>query len=889
MNERFIYEGDRLREISFPIGGIGSGCIGLAGNGRLVDWEIFNKPNKRSVNGFSHFAIKAESETEVLDARVLHGDYHPPFSGSQAGSAFRSFGFGVPREFMTGFPHFSSVRFTGTFPIAAIEFQDAAFPANVTLTGFNPLIPGNDRDSSIPAAFFEISIQNTSSQRLRYSIAGTLKNPADPGSNQNEYQPRAGSGDGSGTCHLLHLTGADADSSSPQFGDLCLGTDADEISYQEYWFRGSWFDNVSVYWQDFTALGPLKNRTYDSKGPSDGVAYGKEDQCVLAAHVDVDPGEVRSIRFVISWNYPNMTNYWNPERKPGDSCCEDDSCAPQTWKNYYATLFQDSRESAVFCLTEWDTLFGKTRAFRDALFSSTLPPEVIDAVSANISILKSPTVLRLEDGTFYGFEGCHPQSGCCEGSCTHVWNYAYALPFLFPNLERSMRDIDFAHNLDKNGGMAFRLQLPVGRDALHFRPCADGQFGGIIKMYREWKISGDSGWLKSHWENIKTNIEYAWSPENKDRWDRDRDGVLEGRQHHTLDMELFGPNSWLTGLYLAALLAAAEMGEYLGDVAAVKEYRELFEKGKAWVDEHLFNGEYYYHQINLSDKSIIDSYAETDESESYRGGRSITSAYWDEEHGQIKYQVAEGCSIDQVIAQWHANTVGLGEVLDRKKTRSALRSIYKYNFLKNMRNHINPCRIYALNDDAALLICSYPRSRPVITVPYAEEAMNGFEYQAACHMIQEGMLEEGLEVVRAIRDRYDGLHRNPWNEFECGSNYARSMASYALLPAMSGFEYDMVKGHIGFNPVERADIFTCFFSLDAGWGTVSIDAEGIKLEVLGGALHLRSFRCSSLADAKAKSINIGDLSYDFSQQGDVVSFDREVTVPEGSPLVINVE
>ena len=880
MHERFIYEGERLREISFPLGGIGSGCIGLAGNGRLVDWEIFNKPNKGSANGFSHFAVKAENRKEVLDARVLHGDFHPPYSGTLSGAQFGNYGFGVPRQFMTGFPHFSQVRFTGTFPIAEIEYQDEHFPGTVALTGFNPFIPGNDKDSSIPAAFFDISIHNTGAEELRYTVSGTLKNPAAPGVNRNVYQERPHK--------LVHLTGTDIASDAPEYGDMCIATDADDVSHQEYWFRGSWFDNLSVYWRDFTAFGPFKNRTYESTGSRDGVAYGKEDQCVLAAHIDVGPGETKSVRFIISWSYPNMTNYWNPECKPGDACCDDGSCGPQTWKNFYATLFGDSRDSATYGLTEWTRLYEETELFRNSLFSSTVPPEVIEAVSANISILKSPTVLRLEDGTFYGFEGCHPQSGCCEGSCTHVWNYAYALPFLFPNLERSMRDIDFAQNMGVEGGMAFRLQLPIGREALHFRPCADGQFGGIIKMYREWKISGDSGWLKSHWEGIKKNFEFAWSPDNKDRWDRDRDGVLEGRQHHTLDMELFGPNSWLTGFYLAALLAAAEMGEYLGDAEAAKEYRELFQKGKAWVDEHLFNGEYYYHQIDLTDQTILESYAENDASETYRGARSVTSAYWDEEHGQIKYQVAEGCSIDQVLAQWHANAVGLGEVFDKAKTKSALASIYKYNFKKTMRDHVNPCRIYALNDDAALLICAYPRSKPVITVPYAEEAMNGFEYQAACHMIQEGMTEEGLEIVRAIRDRYNGADRNPWNEFECGSNYARSMASYALLLAMSGFEYDMVRGHIGFSPVAADDDFTCFFSLDAGWGTISIDKNRVVLDVLKGSLHLRSFRCSALNGVRAKGVSVGSADCTYLQVADKLKFDNEIVVTKEAPLSVEI-
>ena len=478
-----------------------------------------------------------------------------------------------------------------------------------------------------------------------------------------------------------------------------------------------------------------------------------------------------------------------------------------------------------------------------------MPPAVLDAAAATLSVLNSSTVLRLEDGTFYGFEGVRVDQGCCEGSCTHVWNYAYALPFLFPDLERSMRDADFRYNAAPDGGMTFRLQLPLGRERLGFRACADGQFGGVIKTYREWKISGDSEWLRGHWQTIKNNIAFAWADSNPDRWDANRDGVLEGRQHHTLDMELFGPNSWLNGFYLAALAAGAEMADHFGETDTAADYRALFARGKAWTDRHLFNGEYYQQNIDLTDRSILEVYAAGDAKESYRGGRSQVWNYWDDEHGEIKYQVAEGCAIDQVLAQWHANICGIGEVFDRGQTRSALAAIFRHNFKRSFREHFNPARLYALDDEAGTIICSYPRALPMVPVTYAQESMHGFEYQAAGHMIQEGMLEEGLAMVQAVRDRYDGSRRNPWNEIECGSNYARSMAAFALLLGYSGFEFDAVRGHIGFSPKAADAPYTAFWSLGSGWGTCTLDATEIRLQVAAGELPLSSFASDRLVGA----------------------------------------
>ena len=103
-------------------------------------------------------------------------------------------------------------------------------------------------------------------------------------------------------------------------------------------------------------------------------------------------------------------------------------------------------------------------------------------MGADIAVLKSPTCLRLENGEFYAFEGCGMNAGSCEGSCTHVWNYAFAMPFLFPKLERSVRELDYTYNQNDNGGMAFRLQLPLGRARWGFRPCVDGLMGGAEEV-----------------------------------------------------------------------------------------------------------------------------------------------------------------------------------------------------------------------------------------------------------------------------------------------------------------------------------------------------------------------------------------------------------------------
>jgi len=526
--------------------------------------------------------------------------------------------------------------------------------------------------------------------------------------------------------------------------------------------------------------------------------------------------------------------------------------------------------------------------FKETLFASDLPEAALEAVSANLSVLKSPTVMRLEDGTFYGFEGCHASAGCCEGSCTHVWNYAQALPFLFPRLERSMRETDYAYNEGPDGAMSFRLQLPLGVERWGFRPCADGQFGGVMKAYRDWKVCGDTEWLRNLWPAIKKSIEFAWAETNEDRWDPDKRGVLTGRQHHTLDMELFGPNAWLTGFYLGALKAGAEMAEALGEVDTAAEYRALFEKGKAWADAHLFNGEYYHQLIDLKDKSILEQFEAGSAS---MHGRAV-EAYWDEEHGEIKYQIGEGCEIDQVLAQWHANLYGLGEIFDPEQTKQALASIFRYNFHKPLRDYYNPCRIYALNDEGGLVIAHWPEGRykPMIPLPYSQETQNGYEYAAAIQMIQSGLVEEGMTAIAAIRERYDGEKRNPWNEFECGSNYARSMASYALLHAFAGFKFDMVRGMMGFDPVlAKEGRFRCFWSLDAGWGEFEMAPGWAEVRVLHGALNLQVLDLPQTAERSVRAVMLDGAEVPFTQHGGEIHFASPVCIEEGQMMRVVTE
>lgn len=820
-----IYKNENLTEISFPLGGIGTGCIGLGGNGMLIDWEIFNRPNKGGSNSPSFFAVTAEYPDGRRVVKVLQGDSRKNYSGMYMSRRYAGFGFGPEIDSMCGYPHFESVIFDGRFPTATLTFSDKGFPGEVVMEAWSPFIPLDSENSSIPVALFDISVKNGRDD-VKYEVVFSVRNPFDASLNNDVSR------DG---LTAVRLDCADKSKDDIGYGDLTVAVDSADAVVLKYRRRGSSKESAMIF------CGELESGKYTQRNYSEP---GRGDVCAIVSKAGSEP-----THFALSWSFPNCCNYWDPVK--------DENGNDVTWKNHYATRFENSTEScfkSLFCRAE---LYEKTVKFKNALHSSFLDPAVIDAAASNLSVLRSPTVMRLENGALYGFEGVHEHEGSCEGTCTHVWSYAYALCFLFPDLERSIRETEFRYDVADCGRMRFRTLLPLGRTDGRRPHCLDGQMMTVVKSYREWKISGDDAWLEKIWPTVKKVLEYAWNGENYNFWDRDADGILEGRQHHTLDADLLGPSSWLEGLYLLALKAGAEMAEKLGDEDSAEKYMRMFSNGYDFMKNELFCGEYFIQKIDVSDKGLIEKYDCAD--------------YYSEDTGEVKYQIADGSEIDQMLAQWHSNILGLGDIYDKEQRATALSSMMKYNFKPTMRDHVNNWRVFALDGEGGTVMCCYPKgiNKPVIPVQYADECMTGFEYAFAGLLISEGKISDGLRVVRAVRDRYDGKKRNPYNEIECGSNYARSMASFALLPIFCGFSFDLPKKKIGFQPVERGDM-TCFWSVGTGWGNYIKRKNEVTIEISDGFLRLSSVTLD-VADT-VSSVVIDGKPVDFIRDGKNIVF-----------------
>jgi hypothetical protein len=392
-----------------------------------------------------------------------------------------------------------------------------------------------------------------------------------------------------------------------------------------------------------------------------------------------------------------------------------------------------------------------------------------------------------------------------------------------------MRMVEFSQATTERGLMSFRVKLPLSTISGFSKVAADGQMGCIIKLYREWQLSGDGNFLKEIYPKVKNALSYAWI---KGGWDGDQDGVMEGVQHNTMDVEYYGPNPQMTIWYLGALRAMEEMAIYMKDKEMALRCRKLFQNGSKWTDDNLFNGEYYVHRLMVPKKENIP------------GEQLVGMGSTD--YGNPDYQLGEGCLVDQLVGQYMAHVCGLGYLVKKENVEKTLKSIMKYNYQPDLSDHFNCFRSYALGNESALLMASYPGTRPINPFPYFTEVMTGFEYTAAVGMLYEGQIQDGLNCIANIRDRYDGQKRSPFDEAECGHHYARAMASWSAPLAMTGFHFSAVKKSMTF----ASKPGTYFWSNGYAWGTCRIDGRKATLNILYGRLELSQFALDGVGSVK---------------------------------------
>jgi uncharacterized protein (DUF608 family) len=841
-----IFSGRNLKMIAFPLGGIGTGTISLGGRGQLRDWEIFNRPDKGNTPDYCFPAIWVKAEGKKPVARVLEVRIEPPYEGQS----------GLGSNNVPGLPRLASAKFIGAYPFARLEFEDETLPVLVSLEAFNPLVPLDVEASGWPIAVLRYRLKNPARAPVKVGVTFSLQNPVGKEGRQASFRQAEG------VAGLL-MDNPFLPSADPLKGSIflgVLGAPKSSVSCLRGWKRAQWWDGPLTFWDDFTHDGAL---TSDSPAVS---PVGS-----IAVTQSLPAGGQNSVTFLLAWHFPNRT----PERCGWPAPEEGQKSAPVG--NYYCRQFTDAWTVAQRVAQQLPTLEERSRRFAATIESSTLPPAALDAALSNLSTLRTNTAFRTADGEFHGFEGCNDQSGCCHGTCTHVWNYEQATAFVFPSLAHSVRESEFLRNTRDDGLMGFRSYLPDGKK-IWDKAAADGQMGCLMKLYRDWQLGGDTEWLRGLWPHAKRALEFAWI---KGGWDANRDGVAEGVQHNTYDVEFYGPNPLCGVWYLGALRAGEEMARALGDQDSAEEYQRLFGNGSKWIDANLFNGEYYIQKV--------EGRAAEDVAEGLRIGAGAANPE------KPDYQMGEACLVDQLLGQYMAHVAGLGYLLDDEHVHKALKSVFRHNYIPNLSEHECVQRTYALNDEGGVLVASYPSGkRPEIPFPYFAEAWTGEEYQFAAHLAFEGMTAEAQAVVESARLRHDGESRNPWNEPECGYHYARAMSAWALIIALSGFRYSGVDRRLTLTPRVRAQDFRCFWSVPSGWGkfsqTTTATNQAVEVETLEGSMAVARLDLGGNGRAARKNVSarLGQetLAATLREEGKlrVVAFEREVRIVPGRSL-----
>lgn len=770
------------KEAKFLLGGIGTGNVSVGTRGQLCDWEIFNWPGKGNFLPFSFFAIWAKQQGKDPVAKILESKIRPPYNKSH----------GFLNGELAGLPRLDKSELTGGQPFVWVDFEDSELPVKVQVEAFTPFIPLNADDSGIPGAIIRYRVKNPTNKKVDVSVIGSLANAVgfdgyDVFNNlklvdevQNEYRE-------SDSSKGLYYAAVNLPEDHFKYGSMSIQTTNDNVIKRVQWPHGEWTDSAQDFWNDFSNDGKLEEvERIEGTGSELLKHYNfsflnlREKIGSLGSYQTIEPGEEGVFEFIISWYFPNRPRGWI-EFDEDLECYRNGGYEPI--KNYYATLFDDAWSVGVYLANNMERLEKQSRDFQQALFSSTIPSYVIDAVAANITSMKSPCCFRIENGAFLGWEGIRDHVGCGQGNVNHVWNYVQAVAYLFPELEQSMRRVEFNVETNEEGEMPFRARQILGDSKWDMIPAADGQLGSVLRLYREWRISGDGKILEDTWDKASKALDYAFK-----HWDTDGDFVLDGKQHVTYDIEFYGPTSMVNSIFYGALKAGIEMAEYMGDKDHAQKYRQAYEEGSKKMDEILWNGEYYVQ--GLKD---IDEY---------------------------RYQFGEGCHSDQLLGQFMSYMAGLGYVLPEEHVAKAVKSIFDYNFIPKIEEIEHVQRTYCLNEESGMVLCSWPKGgRPRFAFSYCDEVWTGVEYQVATTLIYEGFIDEGLTIVKSIRDRYDGYKRNPWSEIEAGHHYVRAMASYGLLIALSGYKCDMVKGIMSFNPVINERNFRSFWINGKGWGT----------------------------------------------------------------------
>ena len=688
-----------------------------------------------------------------------------------------------------------SLTFQGEYPIATYQFSDSSLPISVTETVVNPMIPGDLKNSGIPTAIYQFTIKNTGATSTQVSLLATQQNAVGY-DGSSPIQGDAFSGYGT-NANIVAISNTSSQimmsSTAPGSGSMTLDMQAANTSATASWDINSLY---SQFAQNGSVSGPI---SVQSPGP------GTTIDGAIASSVTLAPGQSITIPVVLSWYFPSNTNEF------------DVSSSVNTGRQY-TNWWTTATDVDQYVATNLTNLLSNTQLYHDTFYNSTIPQYMLDRISASIAVLHTPTVFWAKNGFFGAWEG----QGCCGNMPNHVWHYAQAQAHLWPQIGQ-LWDQQWFADIQSDGMVPTR----IGTSGFTF----DGQAGNILMAYRDYLNSGDINWLKTQWPQILSAMNYL-----KNNFDPQANGVLIGNALTTLDSSSPIASPWLGSMYLAAVNASAHMASLVGDSANATLYQNIYSLGRVNQEQAFWNGSNY-----------VENAPNPNNSANAPNPNGLPLA--------PQVVLGNATEIDMLLGQWWSTQLGLGDIYNSAHMTQALQYLFSNNYKDNNLGDATSgpfslthmFRDFVEDTDASTRMASWPlRDRPANPINYNDETMTGFEYSAAAVMIQRGLLDQGLRMVRAVSNRYDGRLRNesyilnwggteylgagpcytvcdgtgnPFGDDEAGKWYGRSLSSWSLLLALQGFSFDLAAQNISFAPTYLPANHQSFFTAGTTWGS----------------------------------------------------------------------
>ena len=714
-------------------------------------------------------------------------------------------------------------------------------PVSVELTGWSPFLPGQADDSSLPVAGLEYTFSNDTARRIEAVYSFHARNCLhDPSLDHLPPERRPAHGvRPAGQGFILYQEAA-AEQPWTQ-GALLAASDATGATVNCRWFRGGWFDALTLVWKSIVDAQAPEAGPYSEDPASPGGS--------LYVPFVLEPGERKTIRLRLSWYVPQTnlrlgTGQDDAAAKNQAADCGPDAAVAQRLRPRRRTgpgmpdVLASVEAVDSYWQDQYERLRRESQLFSDCFYDTSLPAEVVEAVAANLTILKCPTVLRQADGRLWLWEGCCDASGCCHGSCTHVWNYAQAMPHLFPELERSLRQTEFDECQDARGHQNLRACLPIRATTTRLPRRGRRAVG---RHHARCTATGASAATRTGCGACGRRSSRAWTTASRRGIPITR-ACSRSRTTTPTTSSSGAPTACAAVSIRGALKAAVRHGRGPGPAHAAS-YAELYEKAKAYLETELFDGEYFIQKIRWTGSARR------------RNPLGAAIGQWNTNYSPEARALlqAKGPSTSTAGAVcpmacsghgWPRSAAWARSWTHEKVAQPPAGGPPPQLPQPTSRDHANPQRPSlrpGRRRRAAALLVAQGRTA-LAAVRLQQRGLDRHRVPGRQPPDDDGLCGgRAADRPRCARSLRRPL-RNPFNEYECGHWYGRALASYGLLQGLTGSATTPSSKTLYLKPQLPGDL-RGFLCTATGYGTVGIRDGKPFLEVKHGASQWTALSC----------------------------------------------